>query len=306
MSGKRGHGRLDRAERAATERGLDKSRSTRKMARDLGRSPSSAADEARRKPRRLARAGQGRARRVGAREGLRQARAVAPRVQRPQQAPLPLLDAVQTRVLRREGAGPGRRPPGREPLQGGARAHHGGGAGRSGPRPVSGADPPGAEAGGNEAPGSFRAPFWRAMTGLRHFRPSVQAMSNASGLPSSTRPGETPAARRCGAARRAARCCRPVIARQKGRVFPPESPGARRTSRPDAFRGHRGQGSGRCTADTGDRAAGAGRDGGGRSRGGTDAGERDRMAGGGWTEPVPARTNRAAGTTEPAMYQLRA
>lgn len=40
--------RLDRAERAAIERGLDKNRSAREMARDLGRSQSSIADEVRR------------------------------------------------------------------------------------------------------------------------------------------------------------------------------------------------------------------------------------------------------------------
>lgn len=40
--------RLDRAERAAIERGLDKNRSAREMARDLGRSQSSVADEVRR------------------------------------------------------------------------------------------------------------------------------------------------------------------------------------------------------------------------------------------------------------------
>lgn len=40
--------RLDRAERAAIERGLDKNRSARAMARDLGRSQSSVADEVRR------------------------------------------------------------------------------------------------------------------------------------------------------------------------------------------------------------------------------------------------------------------
>lgn len=40
--------RLDKAERAAIERGLDKNRSAREMARDLGRSPSSVVDEIRR------------------------------------------------------------------------------------------------------------------------------------------------------------------------------------------------------------------------------------------------------------------
>ena len=51
MSGKRRqrrYRRLDRAERAAIERGLDKNRSAREMARDLGRSQSSVADEVRR------------------------------------------------------------------------------------------------------------------------------------------------------------------------------------------------------------------------------------------------------------------
>ena len=37
--------RLDRAERAAIQSGLDKGRSCRQMARDLGRSPSTVADE---------------------------------------------------------------------------------------------------------------------------------------------------------------------------------------------------------------------------------------------------------------------
>lgn len=37
--------RLDRAERAAIERGLDKRKSCRQMARELGRSPSTVADE---------------------------------------------------------------------------------------------------------------------------------------------------------------------------------------------------------------------------------------------------------------------
>lgn len=46
--GQRRYRRLDRAERAAIERGLDKGRSAREMARDLGRSPSSVADEVRR------------------------------------------------------------------------------------------------------------------------------------------------------------------------------------------------------------------------------------------------------------------
>ena len=46
--GQRRYSRLDRAERAAIERGLDKNRSAREMARDLGRSQSSVADEVRR------------------------------------------------------------------------------------------------------------------------------------------------------------------------------------------------------------------------------------------------------------------
>ena len=46
--GQRRYRRLDRAERAAIERGLDKNRSARAMARDLGRSQSSVADEVRR------------------------------------------------------------------------------------------------------------------------------------------------------------------------------------------------------------------------------------------------------------------
>lgn len=37
--------RLDRSERAAIERGLDKRKSCRQMARELGRSPSTVADE---------------------------------------------------------------------------------------------------------------------------------------------------------------------------------------------------------------------------------------------------------------------
>ena len=37
--------RLDKAERAAIERGLDKRKSCRQMARELGRSPSTVADE---------------------------------------------------------------------------------------------------------------------------------------------------------------------------------------------------------------------------------------------------------------------
>lgn len=40
--------RIDRAERAAVERGLDRNRSARETAADLGRSPSSVADEVRR------------------------------------------------------------------------------------------------------------------------------------------------------------------------------------------------------------------------------------------------------------------
>lgn len=46
--GQRLYRRLDRAERAAIERGLDKNRPARAMARDLGRSQSSVADEVRR------------------------------------------------------------------------------------------------------------------------------------------------------------------------------------------------------------------------------------------------------------------
>lgn len=43
--GQRRYRRLDRAERAAIERGLDKGRSAREMTRDPGRSPSSVAEE---------------------------------------------------------------------------------------------------------------------------------------------------------------------------------------------------------------------------------------------------------------------
>lgn len=55
--------RLDRAERAAIERGLDKNRSARAMARDLGRSQSSVADEVRRN--RTVSRGPGKGERVG-------------------------------------------------------------------------------------------------------------------------------------------------------------------------------------------------------------------------------------------------
>lgn len=40
--------RFDRAERASIERALDKNRSARSMARDLGRSPASITDEVKR------------------------------------------------------------------------------------------------------------------------------------------------------------------------------------------------------------------------------------------------------------------
>ena len=40
--------RLDKAERASIERALDKNRSARSMARDLGRSPASITDEVKR------------------------------------------------------------------------------------------------------------------------------------------------------------------------------------------------------------------------------------------------------------------
>lgn len=56
--------RLDRAERAAIERGLDKSRSAREIARDLGRSQSSIADEVKRN--RTVTRGPGKGERVGA------------------------------------------------------------------------------------------------------------------------------------------------------------------------------------------------------------------------------------------------
>ncbi len=55
--------RLDRAERAAVERGLDKNRSARAMARDLGLSQSSVADEVRRN--RTVSRGSGKGGRVG-------------------------------------------------------------------------------------------------------------------------------------------------------------------------------------------------------------------------------------------------
>lgn len=59
--------RLDRAERAAIERGLDKNRPARAMARDLGRSQSSVADEVRRNRTVTRGPGQGVEGRVGAR-----------------------------------------------------------------------------------------------------------------------------------------------------------------------------------------------------------------------------------------------
>lgn len=62
-SGQRRYLRLDRADRGAIERGLDEGRSARAIARDLGRSPSSVAEEARRN--RTVSKGPGRGERVG-------------------------------------------------------------------------------------------------------------------------------------------------------------------------------------------------------------------------------------------------
>ena len=101
--------RLDRAERAAIERGLDKNRPARAMARDLGRSPVERRRRGQAQPHRHARAGQGVEGRVGARGRLRQAPRLAARLQRLQQAPLPLLDAVPLRVLRGPRPAAGRR-----------------------------------------------------------------------------------------------------------------------------------------------------------------------------------------------------
>ena len=138
--------RLDRAERAAIERGLDKNRPARAMARDLGRSQSSVADEVRRN--RTVTRGPGKGSRVefGARGRLRQAPRLAARLQRLQQAPLPLLDAVPLRVLRGPRPAAGRRRAVRRQARGetgtggGVRVHRRQDQGRPGPRPVAGAD----------------------------------------------------------------------------------------------------------------------------------------------------------------------
>ena len=111
--------RLDRAERAAIERGLDKNRPARAMARDLGRSPVERRRRGQAQPHRHARAGQGVEGRVGARGRLRQAPRLAARLQRLQQAPLPLLDAVPLRVLRGPRPAAGRRRAVRRQARGG-------------------------------------------------------------------------------------------------------------------------------------------------------------------------------------------
>lgn len=131
--GQRRYRRLDRAERAAIERGLDKGRSAREMARDLGRSPSSVADEVRRN--RTVSRGPGKGERASEAPGTAMALAgvMAVGVQRVQQEALPLLHAVEVRVLGGAGAGAGRRQAGRQPLRGGVRQDHGGRAGRHGP-----------------------------------------------------------------------------------------------------------------------------------------------------------------------------
>ena len=96
-------------------------------------------------PHRHARAGQGVEGRVGARGRLRQAPRLAARLQRLQQAPLPLLDAVPLRVLRGPRPAAGRRRAVRRqarggPHGGGVRVHRRQDQGRPGPRPVAGAD----------------------------------------------------------------------------------------------------------------------------------------------------------------------
>ena len=121
--------RLDRSERAAIERGLDKRKSCRQIARELRRSPSTVADEVARN-RTVCR---------GPNKGGRAAEApttparsccrgrIAATVQVPQ---VPLLEKVEVRVLGRQGAGARRRraariQDGRRPGRGGIRARHG-------------------------------------------------------------------------------------------------------------------------------------------------------------------------------------
>ena len=122
--------RLDRAERAAIERGLDKRKSCRQMARELGRSPSTVADEVARN--RTVSRGPGKGgRAAGAPDGgVPEAAVVAALLQRVQVPQVPLRPAVALRVLGGQGAGARRRrtariQDGRGPGRGRVRIHNG-------------------------------------------------------------------------------------------------------------------------------------------------------------------------------------
>lgn len=137
-------------------------------------------------------------------------------------------------------------PPGREGRRGGTRAGGGSNGGPGGhpsarapvpaPAPVqtkAGAARPRADGRQttpprrSEAPGSFQADFWRAMTGLRHPAACWAAAGRCAGDVSPVRvsrekPRPPPVTCAPGL-----ECRRPVIARQKGPAFPPEGPKAR-------------------------------------------------------------------------------
>ena len=121
--------RLDRAERAAIERGLDKRKSCRQMARSW-------ADRRRRSPTRwrataLCREGRAKGGRAArAPDGACQAAVVAALLQRVQVPQVPLRPAVALRVLGGQGAGARRRrtariQDGRGPGRGRVRIHNG-------------------------------------------------------------------------------------------------------------------------------------------------------------------------------------
>ncbi len=137
--------RLDRAERAAIQSGLDKGRSCRQMARDLGRSPSTVADEVARN-RTVSKARQGREGPGRAGGRVPQAAVVAALLQRVQEPALPqLLEEVALRVLGGPGAGArGRRAARvqdrRRPGRGRVRVRDGADQVRRGPGAVAPAD----------------------------------------------------------------------------------------------------------------------------------------------------------------------
>ena len=137
--------RLDRAERAAIERGLDKNRPARAMARDLGRSQSSVADEVRRN--RTVTRGPGKGSRVeSVPEGACARLRGWPHVcngcnRRRYHCSMPFrceYSAARAQLLADGELSAARR--GVKPHGGGVRVHRRQDQGRPGPRPVAGAD----------------------------------------------------------------------------------------------------------------------------------------------------------------------